>query len=83
VVDGSEAFLVERGFREVVVIVSWEGEVRIVGGVSDLGETVVYRISRVWIGHLDILIIHRISPSTSSSIIIGRIFNGLIIALCW
>jgi hypothetical protein len=44
VVDGSETFLVERGFREVVVV-SWEGEIRIVGGVSDLGETVVYRIS--------------------------------------
>jgi hypothetical protein len=45
VVDGGETFLVERGFCEVVVIVSWEGEVRIVRGVSDLGETVVYRIS--------------------------------------
>jgi hypothetical protein len=45
VVDGGETFLVERGFREVVVIVSWEGEIRIVRGVSDLGETVVYRIS--------------------------------------
>jgi hypothetical protein len=45
VVDGGETFLVERGFCEVVVIVSWEGEVCIVRGVSDLGETVVYRIS--------------------------------------
>jgi hypothetical protein len=45
VVDGGETFLVERGFREVVVIVSWEGEVCVVRGVSDLGETVVYRIS--------------------------------------